>query len=80
MTNTKIKLHLGVVVPTNCATLRVGNETRSWEEGKVLLFDDSFEHEVRNDCGSDRVVFQLVIRHPDIPSSPGYRAVVVDSH
>ena len=46
----------------------------------MLVFDDSFEHEVHNDCDEERVVFQLVIRHPDIPSDPLYQAVVVDSH
>ena len=80
MTNTKIKLHLGIIVPPNCAEMRVGNETRVWKQGKALAFDDSFEHEVLNGCGTDRVVFQLVLRHPDVDSDPGYRAVVVDAH
>jgi Flp pilus assembly protein TadD len=26
--------------------IRVANESKGWEEGKVLLFDDSYEHEV----------------------------------
>ena len=80
MTNSKIKLHLGVIVPNDCASMRVANESKAWTEGRVLAFDDSFEHEVVNDCGSDRVVFQLVLRHPDINSDPSYRAVVVDAH
>ena len=40
--------------------MRVATESRSWADGKVLVFDDSFEHEVHNDCDSERVVFQLV--------------------
>ena len=60
--------------------MRVANVTKEWEEGKVIMFDDSYEHEVNNRCQSIRVVFQLVIRHPDIPSSRHYRAMVVDSH
>jgi hypothetical protein len=48
-----------------CARLRVGNETRAWEEGRVLMFDDSWEHEVTHACDSVRVVFQLVFAHPD---------------
>ena len=42
-----------------CA-LRVGQEWRSWNQGKVLLFDDSFEHEVINFTPFQRVV--LLIR------------------
>lgn len=50
----------------HCATLRVANVTRAWENGKVLFFDDSFEHEVFNHCDDERVVFQLVFAHPDL--------------
>lgn len=49
-----------------CTTLRVANETRAWREGGVLFFDDSFEHEVVNACDAERVVFQLVINHPQL--------------
>lgn len=39
--------------------------TRAWAAGEVLFFDDSFVHEVHHDCDAERVVFQLVISHPD---------------
>lgn len=42
------------------------------------MFDDSFEHEVQNDCEDERVVFQLVVVHPEIPSDRRYKAVVID--
>jgi hypothetical protein len=48
-----------------------------------MFFDDSFEHEVRNQCRGERVVFQVVIRHPDIPAQPSdgdYTPVVMDNH
>ena len=46
--------------------LRVANETRAWRQGEALVFDDSFEHEAHNHCGDERVVFQVVVRHPDL--------------
>lgn len=49
-----------------CATIRVGNETRAWREGKTLFFDDSYIHAVKNACDKERVVFQVVISHPDL--------------
>ena len=45
--------------------MRVGNETRQWLAGELLAFDDSFEHEVKNACVEERVVFQVVYVHPD---------------
>ena len=75
-TNAQLKMHVGLEVPKDlhtglgCARIRVANETRRWEAGGVLFFDDSFEHEVWNDCtGGDeatRSVFQLVFAHPDL--------------
>ena len=35
---------------------------RQWEKGKVLLFDDSYEHEVFNGCDTDRAVLQIVVQ------------------
>jgi hypothetical protein len=70
--NSQLKLHLGLRVPRRgdgggpCATLRVGNETRAWQRDAVLMFDDSWEHEVVHRCAAQRVVFQLVFEHPDV--------------
>ena len=53
MLNSRLICHLPLIVPPGC-WLRVGNETRSWEEGKLLIFDDSIEHEARNPSGETR--------------------------
>ena len=71
ITNAQLKFHLGLIVPRDeqggaCAQLRVGNETRAWEEGGVLFFDDSWDHEVWNRCNATRAVFQFVFGHPDL--------------
>lgn len=39
---------------------------RTWEEGKILIFDDSFEHEVWHNGTSVRVVFIVDVWHPDL--------------
>ena len=59
MTNGQLKLHLGLVVPRTaegepCALFRVSNVTEAWEQDRVLFFDDSFEHEVHNNCEATR--------------------------
>ncbi len=61
-----IRYHLGLIVPKskeNCQ-IRVGNEVRSWQEGKSLLFDDSFPHEAWNNTDSIRVILFLDIVRP----------------
>ena len=63
--NTRLRCHLGVEVPSGCR-VRVGPETRAWEEGKVLVFDDSFEHEVWHLGSMVRTVLVLDVWHPDL--------------
>ncbi|QCB55045.1 aspartyl/asparaginyl beta-hydroxylase domain-containing protein [Sphingopyxis sp. PAMC25046] len=65
MLNTRLICHLPLIVPDGCG-LRVGAETRSWREGELLIFDDSFEHEAWNRGTSDRTVLLFEIWRPDI--------------
>ena len=75
MTNGQLKFHLGLVVPDRpkpgCARLRVGGEESGWAEGRVLFFDDSWEHEVHNRCEGRRAVFQVVFLHPQLWEAAG---------
>ncbi|MFZ5706074.1 MAG: aspartyl/asparaginyl beta-hydroxylase domain-containing protein [Pseudomonadota bacterium] len=63
--NTRLICHLPLIVPDGCG-LRVGAETRSWREGELLIFDDSFEHEAWNRGTSDRTILLFEIWRPDI--------------
>jgi aspartyl/asparaginyl beta-hydroxylase (cupin superfamily) len=56
--NGVLRLHLGLLVPEPGAHLgiRIGPEFRTWQEGKVLIFDDAYEHEAWNESGDPRVV------------------------
>ncbi|MFD9721153.1 aspartyl/asparaginyl beta-hydroxylase domain-containing protein [Streptomyces sp. NPDC059076] len=45
--NFSINLHYAIEIPEGAA-IRVADETRTWTEGKCLLFDYSFEHEAWN--------------------------------
>ena len=65
MFNTRLVCHLPLVVPQGC-TFRVGNEVRPWEEGKLLIFDDTIEHEAWNDSNEDRVVLIFDIWRPEL--------------
>lgn len=61
-----IRYHLALKVPqekTKCR-IRVGEDIRHWEEGKSLIFDDTFPHEVWNDTDEIRVILFLDFVRP----------------
>jgi len=65
MYNTRLVCHLPLIVPPGCR-FRVGNEVREWQEGKLLIFDDTIEHEAWNDSSEDRVVLIFDIWRPEL--------------
>ena len=75
-----LNCHLGLRVPENRAEcrIRVGNDMASWEAGRLLVFDDSNEHEVWNDSETIRVVLLMyVIRPLPFPISLLNRIVII---
>ena len=47
--------------------LRVAGDPRPWEEGKMVIFDDSYEHEAANlSKEMERVILLIDIWHPDL--------------
>ncbi|MFL6736318.1 MAG: aspartyl/asparaginyl beta-hydroxylase domain-containing protein [Sphingomonas sp.] len=65
MLNSRVVCHLPLIVPKG-GWLRVGNETREWEEGKLLIFDDSIEHEARNPEGQLRTILIFDVWRPEL--------------
>lgn len=64
--NSRLICHLPLIVPRNCGALKVGGQARSWEEGKVLVFDDSIRHEAWNKSDALRVVLIFDIWRPEL--------------
>lgn len=62
------RVHLGLVVPDACY-MRVGKETRAWQEGKCLVFDDTQEHETWNHSPRPRGVLLLDFLRPGVAST-----------
>jgi len=82
--NTKLRLHLGLHVPTNadggrCCALRVNESISEWKNGTWIAFDDSFEHEVWNNCTVAleddapgwRIVLLVDVPHPGVFAEEG---------
>jgi ornithine lipid ester-linked acyl 2-hydroxylase len=74
-----LRYHLGLIVPQDAEScrIRVGDDVRHWEEGKSMVFDDTFNHEVWNDTDETRVVlFVDVLRPLPEPEAAINRAIV----
>lgn len=62
-TNTRLTVHMPLLVPPDCG-LRVGDETRQWRPGELVIFDDTIRHEAWNFSNQLRVVMIFDIWHP----------------
>jgi ornithine lipid ester-linked acyl 2-hydroxylase len=61
-----IRLHLPLLVPEpadQCA-IRIGDEIQHWQEGKVILFDDTYPHDAWNHTDGIRAVLFLDFVRP----------------
>ena len=87
--NLRLRLHIPLIVPKTTddeqqdqdpdrpvCGIRVGPFVREWMEGKVMVLDDSYDHEVWNDTNDNRVILLVDIWHPDIP--PVEKKAIVD--
>jgi hypothetical protein len=72
MLNSRLICHLPLIVPPDCG-FRVGGSTIEWEEGKVIAFDDSVEHEAWNNSAFDRLVLIFDIWRPELTTSECYQ-------
>ena len=61
-----LKAHLGLKVPArrqDC-TMQVGDRMLNWEQGKCVVFDDFYPHEVWNNTDEERVVLLFEFIRP----------------
>ncbi len=63
--NTRLICHLPLITPSECY-LRVGNEVRQWQRGKLMVFNDTIEHEAWYDSYKTRVVMIFDIWRPEL--------------
>jgi aspartyl/asparaginyl beta-hydroxylase (cupin superfamily) len=60
-----LRYHLGLKVPRERAPrIRIKDQFFTWEEGRSMLFDDSWEHEVENESDDLRVVLVVDVLRP----------------
>jgi beta-hydroxylase len=69
VTKALLTAHLAILVPARrtACRMRVDEQVLLWEEGRFLVFDDTFPHEVWNDSGESRAVLLIQFRRPTGP-------------
>ena len=65
MLNTRLICHLPLIIPEQCG-IRIGNHRLEWEPGKLIMFDDSVEHEAWNNSNQTRIILLFEVWKPEI--------------
>jgi len=68
-TNFVLTSHLGLVIPSsgeNKCRLSIGDETREWIDGEVMVFDTSIMHDACNESEEMRYILMFRVWHPDL--------------
>jgi aspartate beta-hydroxylase len=66
VTNTRSVLHLGLVIPDDCALNLLDVGEVHWQAGRCFAFDDTYEHEAWNRSDSTRVILLADIWNPHL--------------
>ena len=70
--NTRLRIHLPLSEPADGEAqllgIEVGGETRRWQAGIGIAFDDSFVHRVWHNGSTPRLVLIVDIWHPSLSS------------
>lgn len=68
-TNFVVTSHLALDIPesgNNKCRLTIGDETRQWIDGELLMFDTSILHEAINEADQTRYILMLRLWHPEL--------------
>eukprot|EP01080_Neovahlkampfia_damariscottae_P001700 gene1700-469_t len=66
VSNIRLRCQLPIFVQEEC-WLRVEDQVRYYQEGNVMIFDDSYDHEVKHEGFlTNRVVLLIDFFHPDL--------------
>ena len=64
VTNSRLVMHLPLVVPPDCALNIVGAGEHRWREGELMMFDDTYQHEAWNRSDQSRVILLMDCWNP----------------
>jgi beta-hydroxylase len=61
-----LRYHMGLKVPDQAekCRIRVHDQILHWEEGEGMVFDDTYNHEVKNQTDEERAILFLDVKRP----------------
>lgn len=74
VSNVRLVMHLPLVVPPGCALRVVDHGDHEWQEGRLMMFDDTYLHEAWNRSDRTRLILLMDCWNPHL--TPGERAAV----
>ena len=55
-----LRMHLGIIIPDiDACTMIVDGEPRHWEQGKIMVFDDTYMHSAVNETDGLRIILMM---------------------
>jgi aspartyl/asparaginyl beta-hydroxylase (cupin superfamily) len=78
-TNAIARCHLGLLIPAKLpeSGMGVGDESRSWEEGKLMLFCDAHKHTAWNHSPYRRFVLILDVMRPEFADQKSWVCIKI---
>jgi len=64
VSNVRLVMHLPLFVPPSCALHLVGHGEHHWQEGRLVMFDDTYLHEAWNRSDETRIVLLMDCWNP----------------
>lgn len=78
LTNARMRIHLGLS-GLDGVYIRVGDSTRQWQDGRCIVFDDSFVHEVWHNGTQTRIVLIVDIWHVEMDEAARQASILASS-
>ena len=66
VTNTRLVMHLPLIIPGDCALDIVDGEPHRWREGELMMFDDTFQHGAWNHTDQARLIVLMDCWNPHL--------------
>lgn len=66
VSNVRLVMHLPLVVPEGCALRVVDHGDHAWQEGRLMMFDDTYLHEAWNRSDRTRLILLMDCWNPHL--------------
>lgn len=78
VTNTRLVMHLPLLVPPDCALNLIDAGAHAWREGELMMFDDTYQHEAWNRSSEPRLILLMDCWNPELtpPEKAAIKALV----